>query len=275
MQLSYVVLASFIALTASVALIAEAVRPTVTSPSTSVRTFIQTTGARPKRLLNPDAAAREERDIPGLSKLKSWFTKAITGDDELKQLKAWLKKKKKPPESVLMLLNMDDEVETLLTNSNFNMWSAYLTMYNKKYPEQMKNMLSVFIKTYGDEAVAKMLETAKRDPGTEHLTQKLQYDLLAAWGANELSTDVVFKLLKVDEENAKDLFTTPVFHVWSSYFSLRNHYNPDKDVDMMNQLLASFNEFSLAKSAQLARKDDAMEPVASGLQSALFKKMAG
>ncbi|KAG6944701.1 hypothetical protein JG688_00016949, partial [Phytophthora aleatoria] len=140
---------------------AEAVRPTVTSPSTSVRTFIQTTGARPKRLLNPDAAAREEK-------------------------------------------------------------------------------------------------TAKRDPGTEHLAQKLQYDLLAAWGANELSTDVVFKLLKVDEENAKDLFTTPAFHVWSSYFSLRNHYNPDKDVDMMNQLLASFNEFSLAKSAQLARKDDAI-----------------
>ncbi|ETN20754.1 hypothetical protein PPTG_03682 [Phytophthora nicotianae INRA-310] len=278
MQLSYLVLVCFIALTESfsAALTVEAVKLPVDSPITSAHTFIQTS---PKRLLKPDegdGVNDEERGFNGLSsKLKSWFTthltKASTGDDELKQLKAWLKEKQ-TPENALKLLNMDDEVETLLTSPSFYLWSTYLTMYDKKYPEQMKNILGVLVKSYGDEAVAKMLENAKRDPGSEQLAMRLQNDLLAAWGVNGLSNDHVFKLLKVEEESVKDLFTTPAFNVWSNYFKLRNYYSPDKDVDMVNQLLTSFNEFSLAKSIHLAKKDEAMEPVASGLQHALLKK---
>ncbi|OWZ21149.1 Avirulence (Avh) protein [Phytophthora megakarya] len=272
----YVVVVCTIALASATDAFLTPVQAAMTGSSSPTTTEI-----RPNRLLRTDKAESkgEERASTSLTTMKTWFatllTKPTVTDVEKKQFRLWLKQKQ-TPEDVLKLLKMDDDFETILKSPTYNTVVNFITAYNEKvtvkHPEKTVTALGLFVKTYGDEAMAKSLELAKRDPSLEQLAQRIQGDLLAGWAGNGLTTDHVYKILKVKEEEVKDLFTTPAFNVWANFDNMVNHYHPDREKNVLNRLIESFGEIPLAKTIELASKEEAMDDIVYKLQQPLFEK---
>jgi len=231
-------------------------------------------------LLRPgrsDQAYAEERavSIPGLSNLKNGLT---TKSSKLelwltnrKQLQAWTKQKN-TPEDVFKLLKLDEGTETLMASPKLVLWMKYLKMYNKKYPDKARTMLGVFTKTYGDEAVAKMLEAARRSPDTTKLANSLQTFQLSAWAQNGLSPDVVFRVLKVGEGGVDKLMSNKALNVWFYYFNQMNRYSEGREVNLMKKLLSSYDDIQLAKAFEAAKHVKTTEFMGKELQNAQFRK---
>nr|QMU24849.1 PaRXLR25 [Phytophthora agathidicida] len=242
------------------------------------------------RLLRADSTvARYEEEraftIPGLAKTKEWITnflsKIKTSFINRRQAKKWMKEQKTPDE-VFKLLKLDQGTETLMADPKLRTWSVFMTTYNNKNRDKMVNMLGMFTKYYGDEAVAKMLETARRDPYTYKLADRLQERQIYGWIRNGLSADIVFQLLKVGETRVDKLLSNPAFNVWYYVVSRLNRHNPDKEVNMIKKLLTTYDDIELAKAIEaatkvkttgtLAKNVESTEAIATIFQKAQFKK---
>ncbi|POM74384.1 Secreted RxLR effector peptide protein [Phytophthora palmivora] len=262
--------------TAGLAIFTNASFPTVQAKLvlSNPLTLDETTlGVRPNRRLRTgkSGSAFEERTITGLSKIQNWLTKKR----ENKQLRDWLRAGQ-TPDDILNLLKVDDEFETFLKGPHYNLLSKFITKYNNhvtiKDPKKLVTMLGLLVKTYGDEAVAKTLEVAKRDPSVEQLAMRIQGDLFVGWAGNKFSTGVVYNRLKVGDERGKDLFATPAFNAWVNFDDMMNHYLPERAENILNQLLTTFDEIPLAKAIELASKDKGANAIVTQLQHPLFEK---
>ncbi|KAG7383024.1 hypothetical protein PHYPSEUDO_004072 [Phytophthora pseudosyringae] len=243
------------------------------------RVFNRPDAADKRRLKTHSAKteAEEERAIvlPGLAKIKEWFQafvlKIKLTFSEGRQLGAW-QKEKKTPEDVFKLLRLDSGTGNLMANSKLKTWSVYMTMYNNKNPTKSVTMLGMFTKTYGDEAVAKMIEAARRSPKTKVLANQLQMQQLTGWAQNGLSTDIVFQLLKVGEGGLDKLMTNKALNVWFYYFNQMNRHNPDRQVELTKKLLTVYDDIPLAKAFEAATKVKRTEFIGTELQQAQFAK---
>ncbi|POM65642.1 Secreted RxLR effector peptide protein, partial [Phytophthora palmivora] len=201
------------------------------------------------------------------------ITKRENSDN--KQLRDWLQAGQ-TPDDILNLLKVDDEFETFLKGPHYDLLSNFITKYNNhvaiKDPKKEVTLLGLFVKTYGDEAVAKTLEVAKGDPSVEQLAMRIQGDLFAGWAGNGLATRDVYNVLKVKDEGVKNLFATPAFNAWVNFDDMVNHYSPERAENMLNQLLTTFDEIPLAKAIELASKDDVANAIVTKLQHPLFEK---
>jgi hypothetical protein len=250
-----------------------------------------------KRLLRSGKQVNEERAVPvsgltkveqlskvqmaknwvttKLAKLKSWYTTR-------RKVQGWMKKGS-TPEDVFKLLKLDEGTETLMANPSLNLWVKFLVTYNKKNRDKMMTMIGVFTKTYGDEAVAKMLETARRNPSTYKRADSLQGQQRLGWANTGIrDPDIIFQLLKVGDTSVTKLFSNPNFNVWYYFFTRMNRYNSDREVTMINKLVAVYDDIPLAKAIEAARQVktaetlpknvQSVENIATNFQNAQFKK---
>ncbi|EGZ11575.1 hypothetical protein PHYSODRAFT_516481, partial [Phytophthora sojae] len=130
-------------------------------------------------------------------------------------LSTWLEMGK-TSDDVFKLLKLDDGVENLLAHPNMNTWASYVEMLNKQRPGKEVPMLETMTKTYGDAAVAKMIEEATKFSSTETMARALRRELLEGWSSAKKSPDEVFKLLQLDE-GVENLLTNPAVNIMLLY----------------------------------------------------------
>jgi hypothetical protein len=163
-------------------------------------------------------------------------------------------KKGSTPEDVFKLLKLDEGTETLLTNPSASLWVEFVKAYNLKNPTKKATIVGVFTKVYGDAAVAKMLETARRIPSTNKRASRLQDQQLMGWANNGITDpNIIFQLLKVGDSSLPRLFASPNFNVWYYFFNRMNRYNADREVTMIKTLLAVYDDIPLAKAIEAAK----------------------
>ncbi|KAG2778809.1 hypothetical protein JG687_00019655 [Phytophthora cactorum] len=233
-----------------------------------------------KRLLRSNSVEKVDREeraitIPGLSKIVEWIKAFILkiklSFNEGKQLSAWLKEKK-TPEDVFKLLKLDTGTKNLLANPNLKTWSVFMVLYNKENPTKMVTMLGVLTKTYGGEAVAKMIEAARASPKTRGIANRLQNLQLNAWAQNGLTPDIVFQMMKVGEGGVDKLMSNQGLNVWFYFFNQMNNYNPYRQIDIIKKLLTVYDDIPLAKAFEAATQVKTTEFMGKKLQQAQFKK---
>ncbi|KAJ8577553.1 hypothetical protein ON010_g1654 [Phytophthora cinnamomi] len=78
------------------------------------------------------------------------------------------------PINIFKRLKLDKAGDDLFTNPLLNMWTEYLTAFNKDYPFAATTMIQTFTKIYGEEKLATMIQAAMKNPETKELAKSLQ-----------------------------------------------------------------------------------------------------
>ncbi|KAG6616115.1 putative secreted RxLR effector protein [Phytophthora cinnamomi] len=78
------------------------------------------------------------------------------------------------PINLFKRLKLDKAGDDLFTNPLLNMWTEYLTAFNKDYPFAATTMIQTFTKIYGEEKLATIIQAAMKNPETKELAKSLQ-----------------------------------------------------------------------------------------------------
>ncbi|OWZ11666.1 RxLR effector protein [Phytophthora megakarya] len=128
----------------------------------------------------------ENANSPGATKVKnevlqSWMEYTVAPNQAFKKLK------------------LNKEGDNLLSSPLLSTWVEYLNIFNKGFPAKKTTMTATFTKTYGDEGLAKMLETAKANPSTKELATNLQIAQFKQWMIDGKSPrNILEDVLKLD-----------------------------------------------------------------------------
>ncbi|KAG1694410.1 hypothetical protein DVH05_021490 [Phytophthora capsici] len=103
----------------------------------------------------------------------------------------WLDSKLSPYD-VFKLLKLDDVATKPLNNPALDTWTSYLTLFNYVNPGKETTMIKTFTQAYGDEALAKMLLSAKEVAATENLAKSLQLGQFTRWMRKGKNPDKIY-----------------------------------------------------------------------------------
>ncbi|GMF10004.1 unnamed protein product [Phytophthora lilii] len=135
-------------------------------------------------------------------------TKDIATKMQVEQIQLWLRNGKSPVD-VFKLLGLSTARNDLLASPELSTWTKYMKLFNNEYPEKKTTLIATLSTTYGDEAVSKILDAAKKVPSTERIATSLEKARLQYWFDQGKTIASVFTLLKLDKENSRstNLFT--------------------------------------------------------------------
>ncbi|OWZ05297.1 RxLR effector protein [Phytophthora megakarya] len=135
---------------------------------------------------------------------------------QTEQMWSWITKRKST-DDVFKLLKLDKGVDKVLTNPNLKAWEDYVQFYtikfNVKKPTTTIDSLTTF---YGDDAVAKMLEAARKKPDTRERATELQTAQFTKWLSKGIKPAQIWKMLKMDKPT---WMTNPNADVWRHYLA--------------------------------------------------------
>nr|QMU24872.1 PaRXLR48 [Phytophthora agathidicida] len=108
-----------------------------------------------------------------------------------------------PPNDVFKQLKLDKVgIDDILSSPLLSTWVQYMNQFNEKIPRKKTTMIGIFTMHYGDEALAKMLEAAKKVPETKQLAKNLQTAQFNQWMADEKTPKAVLEsVLKLDDQS--------------------------------------------------------------------------
>ncbi|KAF4035082.1 hypothetical protein GN244_ATG12851 [Phytophthora infestans] len=81
---------------------------------------------------------------------------------------------KKHPGGTLHFTQIDNVSDDLLSSADFTFWKQYLDDFNTMYPDNQASMLKILQTFYTDEALKKLLDTARKNPRTQELASNLE-----------------------------------------------------------------------------------------------------
>ncbi|KAF4029606.1 hypothetical protein GN244_ATG18701 [Phytophthora infestans] len=178
------------------------------------------------------------------SQLEMWFKHAVSTDDALK------------------LFLRDNAADDLLT-----VWLSYMKRFYNAELAKKTSLIATLTAHYGDDGMAKLIETAKQMPSTAKTARRLESELTQLWLGRKKSVDDVFKLLKLDE-TGDQLFTQPQIVAWAKYVDDFNKANPDKHVTLFSYLKGLYTqEETLVKMLITAKKSPMTEKIAVRIQA--------
>ncbi|ETI38159.1 hypothetical protein L914_15448 [Phytophthora nicotianae] len=157
-------------------------------------------------------------------------------------------------DDVFKLLKLDDGVETLLSNPKLRTFMDFVDQYNMQNPGNGATAIKSVTATYGDDVVAKVLQSATKVSTTKVMAEKLLGDQRILWLSAKQSPLDVFKLLKLDDIANVN---SPALNAWESYMKLFNHVNrgSGKETTMIETFTKAYGgDDALAKVLQSATK---------------------
>ncbi|KAL4114297.1 hypothetical protein PRIC2_014620 [Phytophthora ramorum] len=207
------------------------------TPPVAHSTFTTSTLGRPaiadqnnepaKRLLRTDLTVEkgegsdeEERlYIPGLETATNYL-KSMIGPTVAspKQLKAWLVGGESS-DDVFKFLKLDQAGDNLLTNPNLDGWTTYLKLYNLNHPGKETSMIKTFTAAYGDDALAKILQSAKSVPSTKTMAEELQVAQFTQWLAKGFEPkDVYSSIFKLQPNTWREDPGAIILHQYNQFY---------------------------------------------------------
>ncbi|KAL4117374.1 hypothetical protein PRIC2_011365 [Phytophthora ramorum] len=169
----------------------------------------------------------------------------------------------KPPGSVLKIFAAE---KTASTKSTFADWVKYVDNFNVKHPDEQisqTSMLSTLATQYGDEALFKLLQKAKRIPSTGTIAIKLQAEQIQSLQNRNKHPLDVFAILGLHEVKSNEVFSSPILQTWLKYLdtfktkfpqdkttlyvAIRSHYNVRS---VVSEAMKNPSTISLAKRVE-------------------------
>ncbi|KAE9178857.1 hypothetical protein PF004_g25350 [Phytophthora fragariae] len=117
-------------------------------------------------------------------------------------------------------------------------------------------------KSYGDEAVLKMLESAKGS--RRSAVKRLESEQMERW--LKMTPDEVFKGLNLDTA-AEKMFGSSPLNAWGKYAGKFNSANPDKQTSLIGVLTTHYGDDGVVALLAAAKKVPGSEAVATRLQT--------
>uniref|UniRef100_H3GPJ5 RxLR effector protein n=1 Tax=Phytophthora ramorum TaxID=164328 RepID=H3GPJ5_PHYRM len=141
-------------------------------------------------------------------------TKAFASPATTEKLQTWLSNGKSI-DDVFIGLQLTKAGDTLLDNLQFTTWLVYVDDFTANNPGKTTSAIATLTTHYGDEAVAKILDAAKKVAGTKEVATKLETAQMQTWLASGKTADRVFKLLKLDKAG-DGILSNPAFASWNT-----------------------------------------------------------
>ncbi|KAG1694184.1 hypothetical protein DVH05_021840 [Phytophthora capsici] len=199
---------------------------------------------------------------------KAPSTEKIALAVQAEQTKLWLNEKK-TPRAVFDLLKLKDEQNALFSSPLFTAWLKYSDEFNLLDPEAKVVLpFSTLNKYYGDEALAKMILAASKDPSTSILAKRLHLEQLREWYSSLKPPELLFKALKLDKTGSK-LFERSLFTVWKEYVEFIKLMDPSIKGNLLTPLIKVYGEKKLVKILVTAEKVPKTKKIATELQDLL------
>ncbi|KAH7487642.1 RxLR effector protein [Phytophthora ramorum] len=184
------------------------------------------------------------------------------------RVRFWLRRGK-TAEAVFKRLKLDKGVDEVLSNKNLATWFTYVKLYNNKHPDKRITITDMLTKTYGDEAMAKMLEIARDVPSKNRVADKMLTRMGYTWWRNEKSADDVFGLLNLDKAGV-NVFQRREFNTWVTYSKFLSR---DPEVVMIDILTQRLGADKLARIFATAKpQDPELKVLAVKLQTTMLKE---
>ncbi|ETP36092.1 hypothetical protein, variant [Phytophthora nicotianae P10297] len=174
-------------------------------------------------------------------------------------------------DDVFKLLKLDDGVETLLSNPKLRTFMDFVDQYNMQNPGNGATAIKSVTATYGDDVVAKVLQSATKVSTTKVMAEKLLGDQRVLWLVDKRSPLDVFKLLKLDKV-ANNPLASPALDAWESYMKLFNYVNrgSGKETTMIDTFTKAYGDAGLAIMLNKAKMVSETENMAKNLQLQQF-----
>ncbi|KAJ8575250.1 hypothetical protein ON010_g3965 [Phytophthora cinnamomi] len=128
------------------------------------------------------------------------------------------------PINIFKRLKLDEAGDvTSLTNPLLNLWTDYLTAFNKQYSFAETTMVQTFAKSYGEKKLTTMIQAATKNPETEQFAKNLQSSQFKQWMLEKKTPDDVYKrVLKLDSTDS------PNADIWRAYYNAYDEQYPGK-----------------------------------------------
>ncbi|OWZ08129.1 hypothetical protein PHMEG_00019377 [Phytophthora megakarya] len=194
-------------------------------------------------------------------------SKLLVSKLQEQQVKFW-RSQNLPLGTVFTRLKLDRNLDDILTNPSFFAFNRYLVDYNVRYSKSV-TMIEAFKGHYGDEAVAKMLQTTmtkSKDVETQKMAGRLQDQQFEVWQSSRITSDTLFKQLNLNKVDVT--LENPNFLVWGKY--LQNYSGEDKKA--FDKLWQIFGEKKLAAMLVAPRETVGGNEMITFLQNAMIKK---
>ncbi|EGZ15106.1 hypothetical protein PHYSODRAFT_286249 [Phytophthora sojae] len=206
----------------------------------------------------------EERALPvsGLETLSSTLKSTTTIDDELKALLA----KGESADDVFKRLALNKAAGGLLSNPKLQQWIDYMKLANKQNPKKQTSLISTLTAHYGDDGLAKIIESAKLVPDTGTFAKRLQTEQMYRWMTQGEAPKDVFRLLRLNKAGYK-LFEMPQVNAWMKYVDTFNKKYPRMKTTMYSELRNRFDEETLVEMLIKARSVPSTEAIATRVQA--------
>eukprot|EP00644_Phytophthora_capsici_P001579 jgi/Phyca11/129044/e_gw1.81.43.1 len=207
----------------------------------------------------------EERGftLPGAGKLADLFESTALKLTQSARINTWLAKGTSTDDAFIKL-ELNTAGSRIFENPKLLTWAVYVTKVEKKNPEEI--ILARLSKQFTEGSLAKMIASAKLDSKTEGLATILQAQQRQVWVDAGKSSDEVFKLLQLDEAGTK-LFKNQQFSTWTSFVDAFNRKYPEEAVSIFSKLAKTYDDFTLWKMLEAAKKVPKTEIIASKLQA--------
>ncbi|KAL4115005.1 hypothetical protein PRIC2_013901 [Phytophthora ramorum] len=218
------------------------------------------------RLLNLHKAGLKASESPLFTVWKNYIQLFNTVDPRFKMdmLEGWLKKDK-ITEDTFRLLTLGNAADDLLTGSLLNAWVSYIKLFNKENPAEKMSIIATLTARFGDEAVATMVEAAKKVPTSAAIAKQVQAEQIQHWLAAGKVPDDIFVLLKLNKEGTR-LFAQPQLNAWVKYMDEFNMAKPKRKTTLLSALSTRYNEPTLVQMMIAAKKVPSTNSLALRLQ---------
>uniref|UniRef100_H3H5M3 RxLR effector PexRD54 WY domain-containing protein n=1 Tax=Phytophthora ramorum TaxID=164328 RepID=H3H5M3_PHYRM len=195
-------------------------------------------------------------------KAKTFLSSSTISTEKLQK---WLSSGKNA-DTVFSRMQLTKAGDDLLSNPQFSVWIKYVDDLSAKYPAKATSAISTLTTQYGDDALYKLLESAKKLPRTENLATRLQAEQMQHWATVGKSPDDVFRLFDLRRAGSS-LLTYPKFTSWTTYVDNVNALNPEKATSMIPTLTAYYGETLLFKMLDADKKSDVTKSIATKLEA--------
>ncbi|OWY94993.1 Avirulence (Avh) protein [Phytophthora megakarya] len=147
------------------------------------------------------------------------------------------------------MLKLDTAGQKLFEDPKILFWLKYVDAYNAKNPAKATTPLTTLKKTYNDETLLNMLQTASQVWSTRSVAMRLETEQMKVWKSKGFTVDDLFKKYKLDSD--LNPFANPAITILGRY---SDEFNPNKGITLFSILQRKYTDGKLAQLLGDARR---------------------
>ncbi|OWZ17846.1 hypothetical protein PHMEG_0008154 [Phytophthora megakarya] len=155
----------------------------------------------------------------------------------------------KSTEDVFKILKLDD----LFDGPSASRWIGYVTKVSDEDPHKM--LFLKLSKQYDDEELAKLIQRTKYSTDEIILVDNLETLLFRRWRNTKKSAEDVYKILRLQDDEATNLLSNPALNIWLEYVRVYVKFE-DKYQFLIKKLAKHYDDKNLVNFLLATRKSE-------------------